>query len=111
MLLLGVEGGADKRAVNVSTETEGTGEDTKKLNSATLVRERTIPTERLPLVGEVSANFWRQRVSRGQRNGSLRPYYRISRPEPLLLLPSSSLIVLTRLSGPCFRPVTSQKIW
>jgi hypothetical protein len=28
-----------------------------KLNSVALVRERTIPTERLPLVGEVSANF------------------------------------------------------
>jgi hypothetical protein len=34
-----------------------------------LVRERTIPTERLQLVGEVSANFCGQRVSRGQRNG------------------------------------------
>jgi hypothetical protein len=30
---------------------------TKKLNSVALVRERTIPTERPPLVGEVSANF------------------------------------------------------
>jgi hypothetical protein len=29
----------------------------KKLNSVALVRERTIPTERLPPVGEVSANF------------------------------------------------------
>jgi len=28
-----------------------------KLNSVALVRERTIPTERLPPVGEVSANF------------------------------------------------------
>jgi hypothetical protein len=26
-------------------------------NSVALVRERTIPTERSPLVGEVSANF------------------------------------------------------
>jgi hypothetical protein len=40
-----------------------------KLNSAALVRERTIPTERPPLVGEDSANFCGQRVSRGQRNG------------------------------------------
>jgi hypothetical protein len=31
----------------------------------------------------------------------------ISTPEPLLFLPSSSSIVLTRLSG----PTTSQKIW
>jgi hypothetical protein len=28
-----------------------------KANSVALVRERTIPTERPPLVGEVSANF------------------------------------------------------
>jgi hypothetical protein len=27
-------------------------------NSVALVRERTIPTERPPLVSEVSANFW-----------------------------------------------------
>jgi hypothetical protein len=30
----------------------------KKLNSVAFVRERTIPTERPPLVGEVSANFY-----------------------------------------------------
>jgi hypothetical protein len=35
-----------------------------------LVRERTIPTERPPLVGEVSANFSDRGVSRGQREGS-----------------------------------------
>jgi hypothetical protein len=29
-----------------------------KLNSMALVRERTIPTERPPPVGEVSANFY-----------------------------------------------------
>jgi hypothetical protein len=34
------------------------------------VRERTIPTERLQFVGEVSANVWGQRVLRGQRDGS-----------------------------------------
>jgi hypothetical protein len=42
------------------------------------------------------------------------PYGRIlcsSRPEPLLFLPSSSSIVLTRLSGARFRPATFQKIW
>jgi hypothetical protein len=32
-------------------------EEKQKLNSVALVRERTIPTERPPLVGEVSANF------------------------------------------------------
>ena len=33
--------------------------DNDKLNSVVLVRERTIPTERPPPVGEVSANFLR----------------------------------------------------
>jgi hypothetical protein len=41
------------------------------------------------------------------RNGSPWPYCRLSRPEPLLFLPSSSSIALTRLSGPCSRPTTS----
>jgi hypothetical protein len=40
-----------------------------KLNSVALVRERTIPTERPPRVGEVSAKFCGYRVSRGQSNG------------------------------------------
>jgi hypothetical protein len=79
-------------------------------NSVALARERTISTERPPLVGEVSANFCGQRVSRGQRNGSPRPYSRFSRPEPLLFLPNSYSVVLTRLSGPRSRPTTSQKI-
>jgi hypothetical protein len=39
-----------------------------KLNSVALVRKRTIPTERPPLVGEISYNFCGQIVSRGQRN-------------------------------------------
>jgi hypothetical protein len=52
----------------------------KKLNSVALVHERTIPTEQPPLVSEVSTNFCGWRVSRGQRNGSPRPYSRLSRP-------------------------------
>jgi hypothetical protein len=68
-------------------------------------------TERPPLVGEVSANFCGERVSRVQRNGSPRPYSRFSRPKLLIFLPSSSSIVLMRLSGPRSRPTTSQKIW
>jgi hypothetical protein len=44
----------------------------------TKVCERIIPTERPPLAGEVSANFCGKRVSRGQHDGSLRPYSRIS---------------------------------
>jgi hypothetical protein len=82
-----------------------------KLNSVTWVCERTISTERPPLVGEVSANLYGYRVSRGRLNGSPRLYSRVSRPEPLLFLSSSSSVVLTRLSGPRSRPTTSQKIW
>jgi hypothetical protein len=47
--------------------------------SVALVRKRTILTERQQLVGEVSANFCGLRVPRGQRDGSLRPYSRLSR--------------------------------
>jgi hypothetical protein len=39
----------------------------------------------------------------------LRSYSQSSIPEPLLFLPSSSSIVLTRLSGPRSRPTASQK--
>jgi hypothetical protein len=45
---------------------------------------RAIPTERPPFVGEVCDNFCRKRVPRGRRNGSLLPYSRFSRPEPLI---------------------------
>jgi hypothetical protein len=38
-----------------------------------LFRMRTIPTERPPLVGDVSANFCGQTVLRGQRNDFPRP--------------------------------------
>jgi hypothetical protein len=41
-----------------------------------LVRGGIIPTERQPLVGEVSANFCGQRMLRGQHNGSLQTYSR-----------------------------------
>jgi hypothetical protein len=44
------------------------------------VREWTIPTERPPLAGEASAKFADRGVPRGQRDGSLRPYSRLSRP-------------------------------
>jgi hypothetical protein len=79
-------------------------------NSVALVREGTIPTEPPPLVGKVSTNFCRWRVLRGQRDVSLRPYSRVSRPEPQLFLPSSSSFVLTRLSGHRSRATTSKKI-
>jgi hypothetical protein len=41
-----------------------------KKNSVVLGREQTIPTERQPLVGEVSANFWEERVSSGNLNSN-----------------------------------------
>jgi hypothetical protein len=50
------------------------------------------------------------KVPRGQRDGSLLPYSRFSRPEPLLFLSSRSSVVLTRPSGPRSRPSTSQKV-
>jgi hypothetical protein len=69
-------------------------------------------TDRAALdVGEVSANFCGYRVPSGQRDGSLRQYSRLSRPEPLLFVSSSSSIVLTRLCEPRSRPTISQKIW
>jgi hypothetical protein len=59
-------------------------------NSVALVRERTIPTERPPLVGEVSANFADNGMSRGQRGGSLRPYSLLSRPDSRTLAHNTS---------------------
>jgi hypothetical protein len=47
-----------------------TKEIKKKNKLRGLVRQRTIPTERPPLVGENSADFSGKRVSRGQRNKS-----------------------------------------
>jgi hypothetical protein len=54
-----------------------------KVNTVEFVRERTIPTERPPLVGEVTANVYGYWISRGRRNGSLWPYSRLSRPESI----------------------------
>jgi hypothetical protein len=45
--------------------------ETINLNSMLWVRERTIPTERPPLVGEVIANFCGYNVLSGQRDVSL----------------------------------------
>jgi hypothetical protein len=80
-----------------------------KTSSMALVRERTIPTEWPPLVGKVTANLWGQRAWRRQHNGSPWPYSWISRLELLLFLPSTSSIVLTRLSGPVLDPLLLRK--
>jgi hypothetical protein len=62
-------------------------------NSVALARERAIQTERPPLVREVSASFWGYRMSRGQRNGSPRPYSRLFRLDFLLYNPSSFFFI------------------
>jgi hypothetical protein len=76
---------------------------------------RTIPTGWPPLIDEVNSSFSGQRVPRGQIDGSLWPYSRPSTPKPLLFLPSSSSIVLTRLSGtppdPIIFSICSQELW
>jgi hypothetical protein len=61
------------------------------------VRERTIPTELPPHVGEVITNFRGQSVPRGQRDVSLRPYSRFSRQEPLLFYPVAPELCLRGL--------------
>jgi hypothetical protein len=68
------------------------------------------PSDRL-LSAKLVPTFADRGVSSSERDGSLRPYSRISRPEPLIFLPTSSSVVLTRLSGPRSRPTTSQEIW
>ena len=95
------------------------GQDTENLdyiyikkNSVALVRVRTIPTERPPPVGEVSANFFAdRRVSRGQRKGSPRPLISVFWTGAATFYSSSSSIDITRLSGHRSRPTTTQKIW
>ena len=84
-----------------------------KLNSVALVRERTIPTERPPPVGEVSANFCGQM---GVTWSAQRVHTAVNLCfldlEPLLFYSSSSsvdLTRLTRLSRPRSRPTTTQK--
>jgi hypothetical protein len=81
-----------------------------KKNSVVLVRERTLPTEGPPLVGEVSAKFLDRGCHVVSVTYPLRPYSRFSRPEPLLFLPSSSSIVLTRLSSAGNRTETSGSV-
>jgi hypothetical protein len=90
-------------------------------NSVAWVRERTIPTEWPPLVGEVSVNFLPIEVPSGQRDWSLRPYshfldrswyffFQVAPhlysqgwmdpvPDPLLLRKSGSAENRTRTSG------------
>jgi hypothetical protein len=75
-----------------------------------LVRKRTIPTERPPLVGVVPTFAGRGCcvVSATNSHGL---QSRFSRTEPLHFHSSSSSIVLTRLSRPRSRHPISQKMW
>jgi hypothetical protein len=77
-----------------------------------LVREQTIPTERPPPVGEVSANFCGQRgvTWSAQRIPTAVNLCFLDRSR-YFFYSSSSSIDLTRLSGPRSRPTTTQKIW
>jgi hypothetical protein len=50
--------GAEHAMCAIRTLEKGEKKTKKKLNSLALDRKRTIPTERPPLVGEVSANFY-----------------------------------------------------
>jgi hypothetical protein len=49
-------------------------------------------------------------LPRGHLDGCMWPYSWLSRPEPLPFLPSSSSVVLIRLSAPRFRLTATQKI-
>jgi hypothetical protein len=60
---LGVSQSGDKKIL----ETDG---------SQSPACRKSIPTERQPPVGEVTANFCAQSAPRGQSDGSLRPYSR-----------------------------------
>ena len=95
-------------AFNVATRTVAN----KQTNCVALVRERTIPTERPPPVGELSANFCGQRgVTWSAQRVPTAVNLCFLDLEPLLCYSSSSSIDLTRLSGPRSRRTTTQKIW
>jgi hypothetical protein len=83
--------------------------DTMQTNSKALVHKRTIPTERSPLIGQTSANFWGCWMLCGHHNESLRLYSHFSRPKPLLFLTSSSSIVLTSWVDPVPDPLLLRK--
>jgi hypothetical protein len=71
-------------------------------------KNSTIPTERSPLVGEVSANLLRIKGCRVV--SKMDPYGRILAfldRNSYFFLSSSSSIILTRLAGPCSTPTTS----
>jgi hypothetical protein len=75
-----------------------------------LVSKRTIPTERPPLVGEVSANFCGSSVPRDQRDRSLRPYCRLSRPDIVCANPTKTVDTLPQSTLRTFRSLKSKSM-
>jgi hypothetical protein len=76
-----------------------------------LVLKRFIPTELLPLPAKIGPTFPGRRCCVVRTTD---PYGRSSRfytTVTLIFLSSSSSVILTRLRGPRYRPITSQKIW
>jgi hypothetical protein len=76
-----------------------------------VVRKQTIPRDRPPHFGEVSANFRADVAWSAQRIPTRTLISVFLDPEPLLFHLSSFSFSLTRLSGPRSIPTTSQKIW
>jgi hypothetical protein len=50
-------------------------------------------------------------LSCGQPGSTPLPLISVSRPEPLFFISSGSIFIPTRLSGPHFRAIATQKIW
>jgi hypothetical protein len=79
----------DKQKIN----TIASGPTKLKLNSVALVRKRTIPTDRLPHVGEVSTNFLRiEGVAWSMQRISTTVNLDVLVPEPLLFHSVSSSV-------------------
>jgi hypothetical protein len=80
-------------------------------NSVAFVRERTIPIERPPLVGEVSADFADRgcrEVSAADPHGRILGFLDHSRYFFFQVAPQ---LYSRGLSGPRSRPTSYQKIW
>jgi hypothetical protein len=79
----------------------GTGKKSKqnKLRGLSPEKELYRPSDRR-LSTKLVSTFVGRGLSRGQHNGSLRPYSRFYRQKPLFFLSSSSTFVLTRLTWP-----------
>jgi hypothetical protein len=75
------------------------------------VRKWTIPTDWPPRPGKLVPTSAGKACCVDNARGPYDGYTQFYRPEPLLFLPSSFSIILTRLSGPRSTPTTSRKIW